>query len=67
MLPSTNPLVTAAAPFCLWNPSTAPLAAVLLLLYSPKLPTRVVVAKINSVLELLLPMTVLPNELKVLL
>ena len=40
MLPSTNPLVTAAAPFCLWNPSTAPPAAVLLLLNKSAPPSN---------------------------
>ena len=66
MLPSTNPLVTAPAPLCLWNPSTAPLAAVLLLLNIWKPALNVVVAKMSSVLLVLLPSTVFPRELNTL-
>ena len=66
MLPSTDPLLTAFAPFCLWNPSTAPLAAVLLLLNIWKPALNVVVAKMSSVLLVLLPSTVFPRELNTL-
>ncbi len=50
MLPSTNPLVTAPAPFCLWNPSTAPLAAVLLLLNKLAPPSNAMEEELNVVL-----------------
>ncbi len=50
MLPSTNPFVTAPAPFCLWNPSTAPLAAVLLLLNKSAPPSNAMEEELKVVL-----------------
>ena len=72
MLPSTKPLVTALPAFCLWNPSTAPLAAVPLLLYNCRAwlkvaaPVKVAFAFTTSVFALLAPMTALPNAAKAL-
>lgn len=56
MLPSTKPLVTAPLPACLWKPSTAPSAPVLLLLDSCRPPLKTtgdvkVAAALNAAAE----------------
>ena len=72
MLPSTKPLVTALPAFCLWNPSTAPLAPVPLLLYICRAwlkvaaPVKDAFAFTTSVFELLAPITALPIAAKAL-
>ena len=80
MLPSTKLLVTAALPFCLWKPSTAPLPAVLLDAPKTTLPfaviwplavmgaveAKVVTAFTVSVLLLLLPNIASPSALNAL-
>ena len=74
MLPSTNPLATAALLFCLWKPRLAPLAAVLLVALNTTFPLAVMralavtgaveaklVAELTArVLLPLLPSTALP-------
>ena len=67
MLPSVNPLLTALPAFCLWKPSTTPLAAVLLLLYSCSAwlkvaaPVKLALAFTSTRLALLAPRVALPS------
>ena len=72
MLPSVKPLLTALPPFCHWKPSTMPLAALLLLLYScsawPKVaaPVKLALAFTNMRLALLAPRVTLPSAVSAL-
>ncbi len=72
MLPSVKPLLTALPPFCLWKPSTTPLAALLLLLYSCSAwlkvaaPVKLALAFTSMRLALLAPRVALPSAVSAL-